>query len=330
VAESVTVNSLNQPNDLWIDPAGGVYFSDPIYGRAEQKQDGECVYYVTPDRQKITRVIDDMVRPNGLVGTPDSKTLYVTDHAARQTYKYVIEQDGSLSQKSRFAPVGADGMKRDSEGNLYLAEKGILVYSSAGKHLETIDVPAHPLDLILCRPTRDSVTLCLLVYEDAEGFVAYGTEPGQFARQTRARKFRQGEPVVEMIGSLQPDTQYYYQLRVAGLPYIDGTFHTQRAAGSPFTFTTTADSHLDERVSTELYQRTLANALSDAPDFHIDLGDTFMTEKHDNRANATRQYLAQRYYFGQLCRSAPLFLVLGNHDGENPRGRDNEADSLAV
>ena len=65
-----------------------------------------------------------------------------------------------------------------------------------------------------------------------------------------------------------------------------------------------------------MYQRTLANALADAPDFHVDLGDTFMTEKHDNRENAARQYLAQRFYFGGLCHSAPLFLVLGNHDVE--------------
>jgi hypothetical protein len=64
--------------------------------------------------------------------------------------------------------------------------------------------------------------------------------------------------------------------------------------------------------------------------FHIDLGDTFMTEKHENRDAASKQYLAQRYYFGQLCQTAPLFLVLGNHDGESHRGRGSDADCLAV
>ena len=73
---------FNRPNDLWIDPKGGVYFSDPLYGRGSRRQDGEHVYYVTPDRKKVIRVIDDMVRPNGLAGTPDGKTLYVADAGA--------------------------------------------------------------------------------------------------------------------------------------------------------------------------------------------------------------------------------------------------------
>ena len=133
-----------------------------------------------------------------------------------------------------------------------------------------------------------------------------------------------------VIGSLRPDTQYFYQLRTRGTNTVEGAFHTQRSRGSPFTFTITADPHLDDRVSAEVYQSTLANALADAPDFHVDLGDTFMTEKHDNRENAAKQYLAQRFYFGQLCRSTPLFLVLGNHDGESPRGHGSDADSLAV
>jgi hypothetical protein len=192
------------------------------------------------------------------------------------------------------------------------------------------DVPAHPLDLVLGRPTRESVTLSVLTYQDTEGCIAYGTERGQFTRQNPTRRFSKGEPVEVVIGPLQPDTRYDYQFRAAGIPSAEGTFHTQRPPGSEFIFTVTADSHLDDRVSAPLYQRTLANALADAPDFNIDLGDTFMSEKHDNRENAARQYLAQRFYFGQLCHSVPLFLVLGNHDGESPRGRGSEADSLAV
>ena len=130
--------------------------------------------------------------------------------------------------------------------------------------------------------------------------------------------------------ALQPNTQYFYQFRSAQTNSAEFTFHTARPPGSTFTFTITADSHLDEHTDPALYQRTLANALADAPDFHIDLGDTFMTEKHPSREEAAKQYLAQRYYFGQLCQSAPLFLVLGNHDGESPRGRGSDADSLAV
>ncbi|HEY3418324.1 MAG TPA: metallophosphoesterase, partial [Armatimonadota bacterium] len=108
------------------------------------------------------------------------------------------------------------------------------------------------------------------------------------------------------------------------------TFHTQRATGSAFTFTITADSHLDEHTTPALYLQTLRNALADTPDFHLDLGDTFMTEKHADRTSAAKQYLAQRYYFGQSCPSAPLFLVIGNHDGETAREQDGTANSLAV
>ena len=97
---------------------------------------------------------------------------------------------------------------------------------------------------------------------------------------------------------MQPNTQYSYQLQLARTNSKELTFHTARPPGSSFTFTVTADSHLDEHTDPSLYQRTLANALADAPDFHIDLGDTFMSEKHENRAAASQQYIAQRYYFG--------------------------------
>ena len=170
----------------------------------------------------------------------------------------------------------------------------------------------------------------MLVYQDTKGNIAYGTERGQLTQQTPMRQFRKGEPVEVVIGSLQPNTGYFYQFRSEIINSAVAAFQTQRSQNSPFTFTITADSHLDDRVSAERYQRTLANALADGPDFNIDLGDTFMSEKHDSRENATRQYLAQRYYFGQLCCSAPLFLMLGNHDGETPRGPGSDAEGLAV
>ena len=193
-----------------------------------------------------------------------------------------------------------------------------------------LDVPAHLLDVILCRPTSNSVTASVLACRDTEGFITYGTQRSSYSHQTPLRQFKKGEPTEIVLGSLQPGTRYFYQLRDGGTNVAEGTFHTQRPPGSSFAFTITADSHLDDRVSAALYQRTLASALADAPDFHVDLGDTFMTEKHDSRDNAACQYLAQRFYFGQLCASAPLFLVLGNHDGENPGSGGRDPTGLAV
>ena len=190
------------------------------------------------------------------------------------------------------------------------------------------DVPAHPFDIILGRPEADSVTASVLCYADTDGFIAYGTEPGRLTAKTPARAFKKGEPAEILLPTLEPDTRYYYQLHFGQKSSPEFSFQTARAPGKAFTFTITADSHLDSNTGPDLYQNTLANALSDKPDFHIDLGDTFMTEKHGNREAAARQYLAQRYYFGQICHSAPLFFVLGNHDGESPRGRGD--DGLAV
>ena len=197
-------------------------------------------------------------------------------------------------------------------------------------------MPDHPLDIILGRPTQNSITLSVLVYRDLEGYIAYGTQEGKYTSETPPRAFPKGQPVEVVLASLTANTRYYYQFRsresatasfqAAG----DGTFHTARPPGSSFTFTITADSHLDEHTDPALYRQTLTNALADAPDFHIDLGDTFMSEKHAGRETAARQYLAQRFYFGLIGRSAPLFLVLGNHDGEGSRWHGGTADSLAV
>jgi len=192
------------------------------------------------------------------------------------------------------------------------------------------DVPAHPFELILGRPTAKSVTISVLSYDDVEGLIAYGTEAGKLDTQTANRQFKKGEPVEIVLTPLEPNTEYRYQFRSARGNSGEFSFHTARPPGSPFTFTITADSHLDEHTEPSIYQRTLAGALASKPDFHIDLGDTFMSEKHPDRASAARQYLAQRFYFGQTCQSVPLFLVLGNHDGESPRGRGDASDSLAV
>ena len=190
------------------------------------------------------------------------------------------------------------------------------------------EVPAHPFDLILGRPTADSVTISVLCYEDAEGYIAYGTHPGKPDCKTPMRSFKKGEPAEIVLQRLRPNARYFYQLHLGQSSSPEAAFETARPPGSTFTFTVAADSHLDERTDPATYQKTLANALADKPDFHIDLGDTFMSEKHESREAAAKQYLAQRYYFGQICHSAPLFFVLGNHDGESPRGRGD--DGLSV
>lgn len=148
LADKYQGKQFNSLNDLWIDPNGGVYFTDPRYGgRDDMEQDGEHVYYLSPDRKKLIRVIADLVRPNGVIGTPDGKKLYVADHGGKKTFVYDINKDGTLSNKKLFAPEGSDGMTIDNQGNIYLTTDVVAVYNSKGKKIETIQIPETPANV---------------------------------------------------------------------------------------------------------------------------------------------------------------------------------------
>jgi gluconolactonase len=148
LADKYEDKKLNSLNDLWPDPKGGIYFTDPRYGRRNDlEQDGEHVYYLSPDRKKIIRVIDDMVRPNGIIGTRKGKVLYVADHGGRKTFAYNINKDGTLSKKRLFAPQGSDGMTIDNKGNIYLTTDVVSVYNKNGEKIETIPVPEGPANV---------------------------------------------------------------------------------------------------------------------------------------------------------------------------------------
>ena len=139
---------LNGPNDLWEDLKGGIYFTDPLYKRPywtrdpAMQQDGQHVYYLKPDRKKLVRITEDLVQPNGIIGTPDGRMLYVADIGDRKTYVYNIEADGTLSGKKLFCSMGSDGMTIDSEGNIYLTGRGVTVFNPAGEKIEQIPIEA--------------------------------------------------------------------------------------------------------------------------------------------------------------------------------------------
>ena len=159
VAESYNGKKLNSPNDLVLDGKGGVYFTDPRYGsRDDMEMDVEGVYYVSR-RGKLTRVIDDLERPNGLILSPDNKTLYVADNAAKTIWAYDAEEDGTLTKARKFAEMdlqsrgGGDGMTIDSRGNVYCAGQGhIWIWSPAGDRLARIPVPESPANCVFGGP----------------------------------------------------------------------------------------------------------------------------------------------------------------------------------
>lgn len=143
---------LNGPNDVWVVPFEEMYFTDPYYHRSWWKdghkeiQDVRGVYHLSATG-KVSRVIDDLKTPNGLVGTPDGKTLYVADIDDGKTWKYDILPDGKLANKTFFAPHGSDGMTIDNEGNIYLTYGKVWVYSPNGKLIYELEFPESPSNI---------------------------------------------------------------------------------------------------------------------------------------------------------------------------------------
>ncbi|MFC4872291.1 SMP-30/gluconolactonase/LRE family protein [Negadavirga shengliensis] len=146
--ENFKGKKLNGPNDLWINPRGGIYLTDPLYKRnywerdPEMQQDGEHLYYLSADGLQFFRVDENLVKPNGLVGTPDGKKLYVADIGDNKTYVYDIEEDGYLSNRQLFVEMGSDGMTIDNRGNVYLTGDGVTIFNSKGDKIGHIPIDA--------------------------------------------------------------------------------------------------------------------------------------------------------------------------------------------
>ncbi len=206
--------------------------------------------------------------------------------------------------------------------------------SDASQNL-SYEVPSHPIDMILGRPTNNSITVSVLAYQEAECYLEYGPAPEIFTNQTPHTALSANRPVEIMLAGLQINTTYAYRVRYRSgsvenfAATATETFSTQRSAGSTFTFTVQSDSHLDTNSSLPVYLQTLENEYADDPDFMIDLGDTFMTDKYKPYTDAQPQYLAQRYYLSLVGKSAPLFLALGNHDGEGAL-KGNSGNDMSI
>lgn len=186
---------------------------------------------------------------------------------------------------------------------------------------------------LLGRPTQQAIAINIIPSEAIEVYAELGQTSGSYPQQTTAALYPAAVPFVITAEGLNPDTRYFYRLRwrrpgsTAWNWQEERSFSTQRRSGSTFRFTIQSDSHLDENSLLTMYQRTLGNVKADAPDFHIDLGDTFMCEKHiqpfdpvvmvaPDYPTVDKRYLYERGNFGLVTPSVPLFLVNGNHEGE--------------
>ncbi len=161
---------LNGPNDIWSDKKGGIYITDPYYQRTfwdrkSSELKGQYVYYLPKGKDQPVPVIEDMLQPNGIVGTADGKYLYVADIGGRKTFRYAINKDGMLSEKQLVLAQGSDGMTLDEKGNIYVTGNGgVTAYSKEGKKITFIRVSKSWVSNI-CFGGRDRKTLFITATE---------------------------------------------------------------------------------------------------------------------------------------------------------------------
>ena len=195
---------------------------------------------------------------------------------------------------------------------------------------------------ILGRPTDNSITVQVFFDDPAEVCIQYGTTSGNYTDQTAWQTFTAEQPSEVIITGLGQDTKYFYRIcyrRPGTTPYTarpEYSFHTARPKGKSFSFIVQADPHMDEQSDTAVYRRCLRNQLEDAPDFMIDLGDFLMTDKLRTPSKVipkdtiTYRCHLLRSFYETSCHSVPLFIALGNHEGESGWNLNGTPNNIAV
>jgi hypothetical protein len=186
-------------------------------------------------------------------------------------------------------------------------------------------VNAQNYSAILGRPTDSTITISYLSDTATEVYWEYGTSPGNYSMNTPTANAVAKTPLEVVFRNLLPNTKYYYRLNYRNTgsagsfqSAIEYSFQTHRPHGNNFTFAIEADPHLDSNSIPAAYALTIQNMAAKKPDFLIDLGDIFMSEKLPvkTQAEITKRHLLYRPYFNEVCQSSPLYLVIGNHEGE--------------
>lgn len=195
---------------------------------------------------------------------------------------------------------------------------------------------------LLGRPTDNGITVQAFFDQNVEVSVKYGLQKGVYSNQTNWQTCLAGEPAEVAISGLLADTLYYYSYcyRQVGATGFTSRpefhFRTARKPGRKFTFVVQADPHLDEQSDTAVYSRCLRNQLEDNPDFMIDLGDFLMTDKLRTpakvipRDTVTYRCHLLRSNYEIVNHSVPLFIAMGNHEGESGWNLTGNANNMAV
>lgn len=231
------------------------------------------------------------------------------NHQDRRTFLGTL---GAITGGLAFPPGWVEAQKkgRKAAADTYALPANLSAYNT--------------VSTVLGRACEKSVTASILAKEKLEAFIEYGTETGKYDQKTKPISLSVGQPVEMVLTGLRANTRHFYRLHTRkpgeGVyrPRSECQFHTQRSAGSTFTFCVQGDSHPERPFMSEpnLYARTLLHAASCQPDLYFCMGDDFSVDKvrTADAENLVAPYLLQRPFLGLVAQSASLYLVNGNHE----------------
>ena len=194
----------------------------------------------------------------------------------------------------------------------------------------------------LGKPTQKSMAIKVFFDASVEISVQYGLSSGKYTLESPWQVVNANEAGEIILPNLTANTTYFYRLqyRVPNSSAVsfrpEYKFQTQRAVNASFTFVVQSDPHLDEQSDSALFRLCLKNQLADKPDFMLDLGDILMTDKLKNAAGSipkdTITYRSKlfRNYYETISHSVPIFISMGNHEGESGWNLNNTANNIAV
>ncbi len=179
LADSFNGKGLNGPNDVVIDKKGGIYFTDPFFRNPGAPQDVEGVYYI-PKNGTLHRICDHVSVPNGIILTPDEKTILIVDSWEPDIHAIDILPDGDFNHHRTWAKVtlppieigqekprsGSVGVAMDTDGHLYVATNlGVEVFNSKGQSLGIIHMKEYKRPMNMTFNRNDPYTMIITSYE---------------------------------------------------------------------------------------------------------------------------------------------------------------------
>ena len=289
----------------------------------------------TPSAEQHYTVSGSNLTDDITITAPSGFQISLTSGAGFDSSLTLSQTDGNVAATTIYVRFN-----RATEGT----SSGNIAHTSAGATIRNVAVsgtaaPLAPVafNILLGRPTDESITANIIPDANAEFYVEYGASSGSYDDQTSTFSATANQPGEIVISDLDANTAYFYRIvyRQTGTTDwnegVEHSFVTQKAPGSTFTFDIVSDSHFDQYggVTADekaLYQQTLLNVAGDDPDFYLDLGDTFAMDPLSpygtglgtgmTEANADAAYRVQRPYMGLITHSVPLFLAIGNHENE--------------